>query len=570
MLRNSVHSRASGNPEGLGPRFRGDERIALASTGSEHPLALRWQPGSDAKGGGVGRTSTSAAALRAGGGEPSRADRGVVSLRQARRGAEIRHALALRHGSGAVGAELTLARKHRGDDHRDFRRLYSSRRLRHRRRAPLLLVPLARDGVDAALGQPEHDPQGRARAADHRVVQIRHWAERHDGVRHLLLSDRAHHRARLARSRAGPARPRAHAARLALAALHQDSASRRAALRLLRHEGRRDPRGRRRHRRRIPRLRPRSRLPHAAGAGHARHRRHVHGGDPDHADRRGALRHRARARAHAGGARRAAGVRRARGRTTMGEPFIHLAAVQKVYRTRGTDFLAISEATFDVEAGELVSLVGPSGCGKTPLRKLLAGLHPFDSGELKIGSTAQPFDPSRDIGMVFQAPLLLKWRRVIDNVLLPAEILGLPMAASRARARDLLALVGLKGKEDRYPYELAGGMQQRAAIARPLIHDPNLILRDEPFGALDALTREKMNLELLRIWEEAKKTIVFVTHGITEAVFLGTRVIVLTAGPARMADNFPVELPHPRTLEMKTTAAFGEYTRRIYRLLGME
>ena len=167
---------------------------------------------------------------------------------------------------------------------------------------------------------------------------------------------------------------------------------------------------------------------------------------------------------------------------------------------------------------------------------------------------AQPFDPSRDIGMVFQQPLLLKWRRIIDNVLLPAEILGLADGAEpRARARDLLALVGLKGAEDKYPYELSGGMQQRAAIARALVHDPKLILMDEPFGALDALTREKMNLELLRIWEEARKTIIFVTHGITEAVFLGTRVIVLTAGPARMADNFRVELPHPRTLDMKTS-----------------
>ena len=208
------------------------------------------------------------------------------------------------------------------------------------------------------------------------------------------------------------------------------------------------------------------------------------------------------------------------------EPFIHLAGVQKAYRTQGVPLLAVSEATFDVEAGELVSLVGPSGCGKTTLLKVLAGLHPVDSGQVKIGSAAQPFDPSRDIGMVFQQPLLLKWRRVIDNVLLPAEILGLPMAQSRARARDLLALVGLKGKEQMYPYELSGGMQQRAAIARALIHDPKLILMDEPFGALDALTREKMNLELLHIWEEAKKTIVFVTHGITEAVFLGTRVIV--------------------------------------------
>jgi NitT/TauT family transport system ATP-binding protein len=254
----------------------------------------------------------------------------------------------------------------------------------------------------------------------------------------------------------------------------------------------------------------------------------------------------------------------------MDEPFIHLAGVKKAYRTRGADFLAVSEATFDVDAGELVSLVGPSGCGKTTLLKILAGLHSHEAGDVRIGSPTQPFDPSRDIGMVFQQPLLLKWRRVIDNVLLPAEILGLPVAASRTRARDLLTLVGLQGSEDKFPYELSGGMQQRAAIARALIHDPKLILMDEPFGALDALTREKMNLELLRIWREAKKTILFVTHGISEAVFLGTRVVVLTAGPARMADNFRVDLPHPRTLDIKTGEKFGEYSRRIYRLLGME
>jgi NitT/TauT family transport system ATP-binding protein len=254
----------------------------------------------------------------------------------------------------------------------------------------------------------------------------------------------------------------------------------------------------------------------------------------------------------------------------MSEPFIHLSSVKKSYRTRGQDFLALSEVTFDVGAGELVALVGPSGCGKTTLLKILAGLHPYESGEVRIGSSTQRFDPSRDVGMVFQQPLLLKWRRIIDNVLLPAEILGLPMAESRARAYDLLGLVGLKGSEEKFPYELSGGMQQRAAIARALIHDPKLILMDEPFGALDALTREKMNIELLRIWEQAKKTIVFVTHGIAEAVFLGTRVIVLTAGPARMADNIPIALAHPRTLEMKTSEKFGEYSRHIYRLLGME
>jgi NitT/TauT family transport system ATP-binding protein len=248
------------------------------------------------------------------------------------------------------------------------------------------------------------------------------------------------------------------------------------------------------------------------------------------------------------------------------EPFIHLSGVTKSYQAHA----AVSDATFDVLPGELVSLVGPSGCGKTTLLKILAGLHGHDGGELRIGSLAHPFDPSRDVGMVFQAPLLLKWRRILDNVLLPAEILGLPRDEALERARGMLALVGLAGYEDKYPYELSGGMQQRAAIARALVHDPKLVLMDEPFGALDALTREKMNLELLRIWQQAGKTIVFVTHGISEAVFLGTRVVVLTAGPARMADNFVVDLPHPRTLDMKTHERFGEYTRRIYRLLGME
>jgi NitT/TauT family transport system ATP-binding protein len=252
------------------------------------------------------------------------------------------------------------------------------------------------------------------------------------------------------------------------------------------------------------------------------------------------------------------------------EPFIHLSGIRKTYGRGSSQHLAISDATFDVMPGELVALVGPSGCGKSTLLKILAGLHPHDSGELRIGSASHPFDPARDIGMVFQAPLLLKWRRILDNILLPAELLGLPMGPARDRARGLMAMVGLAGFEDKYPYELSGGMQQRAAIARALVHDPKLVLMDEPFGALDALTREKMNLELLRIWKESGKTIVFVTHGISEAVFLGTRVVIFTAGPARMADNVEIKLPNPRTLDMKTQEGFGAYTRRIYRLLGME
>jgi len=254
---------------------------------------------------------------------------------------------------------------------------------------------------------------------------------------------------------------------------------------------------------------------------------------------------------------------------TKEEPFIRLRNVRKVYGTGPSEFLAVSDVTMDVWEGEMVSLVGPSGCGKTTILKILAGLHTADGGSVTIGNARTPFDPGRDIGMVFQQPLLLKWRCVLDNVLLPAEIIGLPMKAARHRARDLLRLVGLSGNEDKYPHQLSGGMQQRAAIARALLHDPKLVLMDEPFGALDALTREQMNLEMLRIWRESGKTIVLVTHSIQEAVFLGSHCAVLTASPARMAEYFPIELPFPRALPLKTTDEFGAYARRIYVSLGL-
>jgi NitT/TauT family transport system ATP-binding protein len=254
----------------------------------------------------------------------------------------------------------------------------------------------------------------------------------------------------------------------------------------------------------------------------------------------------------------------------MADTFIKLDGVQKIYRARGEDIVALSDVTMEIGEGEFVSLVGPSGCGKTTLLKILAGLHEEDGGEVRIGGGSASFDPSRDVGMVFQQALLLKWRKILDNVLLPAEILGLPLAAARDRAKDLLAMVGLDGFEDKYPYELSGGMQQRAAIARSLVHDPKLILMDEPFGALDALTRDRMNLELMRIWQESRKTIVFVTHSIPEAIFLSTRVVVLTARPARMADNFKIAMAMPRKLDFKTHKKFGDYSRRVYRLLGLE
>ncbi|MDP2779297.1 MULTISPECIES: ABC transporter ATP-binding protein [Devosia] len=252
------------------------------------------------------------------------------------------------------------------------------------------------------------------------------------------------------------------------------------------------------------------------------------------------------------------------------QPFIRLEGVSKTYRFGGKEFLAVSDVTMDIEEGQLVALVGPSGCGKSTLLKVLAGLHNHDSGTVQIGNEVSPFTPGRDIGMVFQQALLLKWRTILDNILLPAEILGLPMAASRERARDLIEMVGIANFADAYPSQLSGGMQQRASIARSLVHDPKLILMDEPFGALDALTRERMNLELMRIWKESGKTILFVTHGIQEAVFLGSKVAVLTAGPARMAAHFDVNLPEPRTLSVKTSEQFGQYTKQIYALLGMD
>ncbi|MEO1103623.1 MAG: ABC transporter ATP-binding protein [Pseudomonadota bacterium] len=251
-------------------------------------------------------------------------------------------------------------------------------------------------------------------------------------------------------------------------------------------------------------------------------------------------------------------------------PFIRLKNVRKVYTSGGQEFVAVSDVTMNVARGELVSLVGPSGCGKTTVLKILADLHGHEAGTVEIGDAQNPFTPGRDVGMVFQQPLLLKWRNVIDNVLLPAEILGLPMKPARERAFDLLRLVGLEGFEESRPYELSGGMQQRAAIARALLHDPKVVLMDEPFGALDALTRERMNIELLRIWQESGKTILFVTHSIQEAVLMGSHCAVLTAAPARMADYFAIDLPYPRRLEMRQSPEFGAYARRIYDLLGLD
>ena len=239
--------------------------------------------------------------------------------------------------------------------------------------------------------------------------------------------------------------------------------------------------------------------------------------------------------------------------------------LKKKFITRDGELEALGSVTFDVYPEEFVTIVGPSGCGKTTLLKIIAGLVQKSEGEIIVDRGN--FDPSREVGFVFQKSLLLNWRRALDNVLLPIEILKLDRKKYLPKAMDLLALVGLEGFERSYPNELSGGMQQRVSLARALIHDPKLILMDEPFGALDAITREKMNLELLRIWAESKKTVIFITHDINEAVFLSDRVVVLSARPSRMIEALDIELPRPRTLDIRTSTKFGEYALKVYKML---
>ena len=220
-----------------------------------------------------------------------------------------------------------------------------------------------------------------------------------------------------------------------------------------------------------------------------------------------------------------------------------------------------------MEGGEFVSVVGPSGCGKSTLLKILAGLLPASDGEAQLGGT--PIEgPRKDIGVVFQSPVLFPWRSVLGNVLLPVDVQQLGRERLSRRAFDLLDLVGLRGFEHRFPWQLSGGMQQRVALVRALIHDPALLLMDEPFGALDALTRETMNVELQRIWLERRKTVVFITHSTSEAVFLGDRVVVMTPRPGRVQDVLEVVLPRPRSLEIMNTETFGVYVQRIRRALN--
>jgi NitT/TauT family transport system ATP-binding protein len=230
---------------------------------------------------------------------------------------------------------------------------------------------------------------------------------------------------------------------------------------------------------------------------------------------------------------------------------------------------ALRDISFTVERGELLALVGPSGCGKSTLLRIVAGLRAATTGRVEVAGHAVT-GPMAEVGMVFQAPVLLRWRRVLENVLLPAELSGRDPGRYRARAEGLLRLVGLGDFAAKLPRELSGGMQQRASLCRALLLDPPLLLMDEPFGALDAMTRDEMNLELLRVWGEtegARKTILFVTHSIPEAVLLADRVIVMTARPGRVAAAFAVPLPRPRAMDSRADPRFGELCVEIYTAL---
>jgi NitT/TauT family transport system ATP-binding protein len=246
------------------------------------------------------------------------------------------------------------------------------------------------------------------------------------------------------------------------------------------------------------------------------------------------------------------------------QPVIEIRRVSKTYRTRDGNVPTLDEIDFTVGDGELLVIVGPSGCGKSTLLRMVAGLLPPSDGEIHVEGklVTQPFG---EVGIVFQSALLLPWRSVLRNIMMPVEVKGLPREPYLARAHALLKMVSLEGFEKKYPWQLSGGMQQRASICRALIHDPRIVLMDEPFGALDALTRERMNLELQRIHRETKKTILLITHSIPEAVFLADRVLVMTERPGKIAAVYNVDLPRPRSLEVMGDPRFVELTQTIRR-----
>ena len=251
--------------------------------------------------------------------------------------------------------------------------------------------------------------------------------------------------------------------------------------------------------------------------------------------------------------------------------FLEIERLNKIYRSERKPIHALQDIDLHIEEGEFVSIVGPSGCGKSTLMRCMAGLEPITSGKLALRGKGIDAPPA-DMGVVFQRDLLLEWRNILDNVLVAAEFHDLDRRQHEPRARELLGLFGLSAFLDRFPRELSGGMRQRVSICRAMLLDPQLLLMDEPFGALDPFTRDELNAELQRTWLATRKTVVFITHSITEAVYLGGRVVMMARGPGRIADVIPIELERPRGLEIRETAEFAAYVARIrdtFRDLGI-
>jgi len=250
------------------------------------------------------------------------------------------------------------------------------------------------------------------------------------------------------------------------------------------------------------------------------------------------------------------------GSAASGPSVIEIKNVSKTYRTSDGEVPSLRPIDIDVRDGEFVVVVGPSGCGKTTLLRMIAGLLSPSEGEIRVEGRVVT-KPHRDVGIVFQSPLLLPWRRVLDNVMMPVEVKGLPRDTYLQRAKDLIKMTGLDGFERKYPWQLSGGMQQRVSICRALVHDPKIVLMDEPFGALDAMTRERMNVELQRIQRETRKTVFLITHSIPEAVFLADRVLVMTQRPGAIAAIYDVTLPRPRSLDVMSDPLFVQLTQKI-------
>ncbi|HEX7472500.1 MAG TPA: ABC transporter ATP-binding protein [Candidatus Limnocylindrales bacterium] len=245
-------------------------------------------------------------------------------------------------------------------------------------------------------------------------------------------------------------------------------------------------------------------------------------------------------------------------------PVVAIAGAGKTFGTGHTAVTALQGIDLAIGSGEFVSLIGPSGCGKSTLLRLIGDLTGPTTGEIRVNDKpARQARLDRDYGMVFQAPVLMDWRTIARNIELPLEIMGFPKEERARRSAELLRLVELEGFQHLHPWQLSGGMQQRVAIARALAFDPKLLLMDEPFGALDEMTRERMNLELMRIWGRTGTTVVFVTHSIPEAVFLSTRVVVMSARPGRVSRIVDIDLPQPRTVDTRELERYFELVTAV-------